>query len=108
MFGYGWSSSYGADLVVNADSSVTITEDDGSKVTAQPNGSGGFAVPQWADSTLTESDGTYVFTRTIYLEIHLRFLWGQLTAIGDLSGDVTTLSYSDGKLTAVTDSSAAE
>jgi Domain of unknown function (DUF6531) len=32
IFGYGWTSSYSSSLVVNTDSSVTITEDDGSQV----------------------------------------------------------------------------
>ena len=49
IFGYGWTSSYETNLVVNGDGSITVTEDDGSQVTAEPNGSGGFTVPAWAD-----------------------------------------------------------
>lgn len=34
IFGYGWSSSYDMHLTVNEDGSITITEPDGSQVTA--------------------------------------------------------------------------
>ena len=73
MFGYGWSSSYGTSLAVDSDGAcaalgdsdgcVTITEGDGSQVTANPTGSGAFSVPSWADSTLAETGGTYSFVR---------------------------------------------
>jgi YD repeat-containing protein len=102
VFGYGWSSSYDERLVVNDDGSVTITEDDGSQVTAEPNGSGGFTVPSWADSTLTSSGGTYTFTRQA-TQIYTFNSSGQLTAISDPNGYSTTLTYSSGKLTTVTD-----
>jgi RHS repeat-associated protein len=102
IFGYGWSSSYDMNLVVNSDSSVTITDDDGSQVTAEPNGSGGYSLPTWADSTLSYSSGTYTFaqhqTKTYTFNSS-----GQLTSIADPSGDATTLSYASGKLSTVTD-----
>ena len=102
IFGYGWSSSYDQHLVVNGDGSVTVTEDDGSQVTAEPNGSGGYTVPSWADSTLTSSGGTYTFTRQAS-PIYTFNSSGQLTAISDPNGYSTTLSYTSGKLTTVTD-----
>lgn len=101
-FGYGWSSSYGTNLVVDsddacsalgdADGCVTITEDDGSQVTADPNGDGGFTVPSWADSTLTQSDGSYSFVRQ-GTETFVYNSSGQLTSISDPSGDTETLFY---------------
>ena len=64
IFGYGWTSSYESNLAVNMDGSITVTEADGSQVTATPDGSGGFIVPSWADSTLVENmGGTYTFIR---------------------------------------------
>jgi YD repeat-containing protein len=103
MFGYGWFSPYQSNLV-NSDGSVTITEGDGSQVTATSNGSGGFNVPTWTDSTLTQnSNGTWTFVR----QGDLSYTYGsngQLTAITDPSGYTTSLSYNgSGQLSAVTD-----
>jgi YD repeat-containing protein len=105
MFGYGWSSSYGANLVVNSDSSVTVTEADGSQVTAAPVGSGAFSVPSWADSTLVENTGgTYTFVRQGSTTYNFSSS-GQLTSIADASGATATLAYTSGKLQTVTDPS---
>ena len=102
IFGFGWQSSYDQNLVVNGDSTVTITEADGSQVTAVPSGSA-YVLPGWADSTLTHnSDGTWTFvrqrTRTLAFSSS-----GQLTSISDPNGYMTTLAYSGGKLQTVTD-----
>ena len=104
IFGYGWSSSYDSHLVVNGDGSITITEGDGSQVTATPNGSGGFTVPSWADSTLTSSGGTYTFVRQQGQTFTFNSS-GQLTSIVDPSGATTSLAYASGKLHTVTDPS---
>jgi YD repeat-containing protein len=102
IFGYGWTSSYQSNLVVNEDSTITITEADGSQVTATPDGSD-FTLPSWADSTLVQNeDGTYTFVRQ-QTETYTFNSSGQLTAITDLNGYPTTLSYTSGKLTTVTD-----
>ena len=104
IFGYGWSSSYDSHLVVNGDGSVTITEKDGSQVTATPNGSGGFTVPSWADSTLTSSGGTYTFVRQQQQTFTFNSS-GQLISIVDPNGATTSLAYTSGKLHTVTDPS---
>jgi RHS repeat-associated protein len=102
IFGYGWTTSYESHLTVNGDGSITITEADGSQVTAEPNGSGGFNVPDWADSALTTSGGSYTFVRQ-GTETYLFNSSGILTALTDANGYSTTLTYSSGKLTTVTD-----
>ncbi len=105
MFGYGWSSSYSWSLVHNADASVTVTEDDGSQVTATSNGSGGWVVPPWADSSLTEnSDGTWSFLRQGTMTYGFDAS-GQLTSIMDRNGYATSLAYTSGQLSSVTDAS---
>ena len=105
-FGFGWTSSYNSNLVVNSDSSVTITEDDGSQVTAQPNGSGGYVMPSWADSTLTHNgDGSWSFVRQRTTTFGFSST-GKLTTITDQNGYATTLAYNgSGQLSTVTDSS---
>ena len=106
MFGNGWASSYGMNLARNADGTVTITEEDGSQVTASPAGGGSYSVPAWADSVLTENaDGTWTFvrqrTRTFTFTAG-----GKLGSVSDPDGYTTTLHYDGaGRLTSVTDSS---
>ena len=104
MFGYGWSSSYDSHLAVNEDGSVTITEADGSQVTAIPDGSD-FDVPSWADSTLVQNeDGSYTFVRQ-GTQTFTYNSSGQLTSIADANGATTSLAYASGKLHTVTDPS---
>jgi len=105
IFGYGWTSSYESRLVVNEDGSITVTEADGSQVTATSDGMGGFVVPAWADSTLVQNeDGTYTFVRQQAQTFTFNSS-GQLTSIADANGATTALAYSSGKLDTVTDPS---
>ena len=106
IFGYGWTSTYDANLIVNSDGSVTVTEEDGSSLTASANGDGTYTVPTWADSTLThDANGTWTFVRQA-TEVFAFSSTGRLIGISDLNGDATTLSYnSSGQLSTVTDSS---
>jgi RHS repeat-associated protein len=83
---------------------VTVTEGDGSQVTAASDGGGGYTLPSWADSTLTQNgDGSWTFVRqqrTTYTFNRT----GQLTSIVDLNGYTTTLAYNgSGQLATVTD-----
>jgi YD repeat-containing protein len=72
-------------------------------VTAEPSGSS-YTLPAWADSTLSYSSGTYTFVRQ-QTETYAFNSSGQLTSIADRFGNTTTLSYTSGKLSTVTDSS---
>lgn len=105
LFGYGWRSAYEANLVVNGDGSVTVTEADGSQVTATPNGLGGYAPPTWADARLTQNgDGSWTFVSRQTTTYTFNSA-GQLTAISDPNGYSTQLAYnSSGQLSTVTDS----
>ncbi len=106
VFGYGWSSSYSENLVANPDGSVIITEDDGSQLTALPNGSGGYVVPSFADSTLAHTaGGGWAFVRQGALTYDFSPP-GQLTSITDRNGYATNLTYNPaGQLTSATDPS---
>ena len=105
IFGYGWMSSYESNLTVNEDGSITIAEEDGSQVTATPDGTDEFTLPSWADSTLVENeDGSYTFVRQ-GTETFTYNSSGQLTTIADANGATTALAYSSGKLHTVTDPS---
>jgi RHS repeat-associated protein len=104
IFGYGWSSSYDMHLVVNGDGTVTVTAEDGSQAIATPNGSGGFTLPTSASSTLTQNgNGTWSFVRH-QTSTFIFNVSGQLTALSDPNGYVTTLAYNgSGQLATITD-----
>ncbi len=95
IFGYGWSCSYCIHLVPNSGGSVTFVAANGSQVTATPNGSGGYTLPSFTDSTLTYSNGqfTYDYMQDKFYQFNSS---GTLTSISDLNGDTTKLTYNSG------------
>jgi RHS repeat-associated protein len=103
IFGNGWSSSWDVHLTSNGSGSETITAEDGSQVTATPNGSG-WALPAWADSTLTQNaDGTWSYVRS-HGDTFTVSSSGQLLSITDRNGYATSFSYNGaGQLSSVTD-----
>lgn len=104
IFGFGWSSSYEANVVVNGDGSATVTLGDGSQVTGQPAGGGTYTIPTWANSTLTQNgDGTWTFVQR-HTTTYTFGPAGRLTAITDRNGYTTQLAYNgSGQLLTVTD-----
>ncbi len=102
IFGYGWSSSYDMHLSVNGDGSATVTDGDGSQVTASVSGST-YSEPQWSDSTLSSSGGTWTFVKQHNLTYKFSSS-GQLISIADRNGNTTSLTYNtSSQLTTVTD-----
>lgn len=103
-FGFGWNSAYTMSLTPDlASGAVQVTQENGSSVVFTPT-SGGYAAPPRVYATLTkDTDGTWTFIR----HQRDRFTFnasGRLTAISDLNGYTTTLSYdSSGHLATVTD-----
>ncbi len=103
--GFGWTDSYNMSLATDASGDVMITQEDGSTVTFQPNGAGGFAAPPRVLATLTENaDGSYTFIRDRGQTQYNFSAVGQLTSEVDNNGDITQLTYDgSGQLTTVTD-----
>ncbi|MHB8340818.1 MAG: DUF6531 domain-containing protein, partial [Mycobacteriales bacterium] len=102
--GFGWTDAYAAALSVDPTSGeVTVHQGDGATVTFTPTGSGGFTAPAWVVATLAQnSDGSYTFS--LPSQLHYRFSpAGQLLSISDRNGYATTLGYTNGVLTSVTD-----
>ena len=103
-FGFGWSSAYTMSLAVDpASGAVQVTQENGSTTVFTPS-NGGYAAPPREFATLTKNaDGTWTFIR----HQQQRFAFdanGRLTAISDLNGYTTALSYdSSGRLTTVSD-----
>lgn len=103
--GYGWTDAYAATLSVDpASGEVTVHQGDGATATFAPTAGGGFTAPAWVVATLVQdSDGSYTFS--LPTQLHYRFSpAGQLLSISDRNGYATTLGYTGGVLTSVTDS----
>lgn len=103
--GYGWTDSYNMSLSADASGDVTISQEDGSTVTFEPNGAGGFTAAPRVLATLTENpDGSYTFVRN-HSQVQYNFsAAGQLASEVDLNGYQTQLSYNaSGQLVTVTD-----
>jgi RHS repeat-associated protein len=105
-FGYGWSSNLGMSLVEgSSDSTVTITDEQGSQVVFTLT-DGAWAAPPRNASTLTSnSDGSWTYSRWDGDSFTFDSS-GALLSESDRDGDVTTFTYNgSGHLVAMTDSS---
>lgn len=104
--GFGWTDSYNMSLATDASGDAIITQEDGSVITFQPNGSGGFTAPPRVLATLAENaDGSFTLVRD-KSQVQYNFsATGQLTSEVDLNGYQADLAYNgNGQLTTVTDS----
>lgn len=101
--GFGWTDSYDMSLGVDSGGSVTITEENGARITFAPTASGGYTAPSWIPATLNKNgDGTFTLSRAD--QTHYTFSSsGQLQRETDRNGYATTLTYSNGLVATVTD-----
>lgn len=104
IFGYGWSSSLDQHLTLTEKGSVVATLDDGSQITAVPNGEGGYSLPAQTDATLSHNEnGTYTLVEHAVRTL-IFTATGQLSAIRDRDGNQTTFGYNEaGRLQTLTD-----
>jgi YD repeat-containing protein len=90
-FGYGWIDSYSLSLAVNGSTAVARCEG-GATMTFTANGSSWTAPPRVLASLTHNGDGSWTLVR--HAQKTYRFdATGRLTAITDLNGYTTTLSY---------------
>jgi RHS repeat-associated protein len=104
-FGFGWTHSYSMKLATDpyAGSSVlNVKQENGSQLSFTWNGSA-YTTPTRTLATIVHNqDGTYTFTR----RAREKFVFNasfQLIKEIDLNGYTTTLAYTSGKLSTVTD-----
>jgi RHS repeat-associated protein len=110
-FGFGWTFSYGSTAATDATTgNVTITQEDGSRVSFV-NSSGTYraALPRYA-ATLTRSGSTYTYTRRSDQLFTFDVATGRLLAVTDRAGakasppSATTLAYDTaGHLSTISD-----
>ena len=104
-FGFGWANSYHWFLTIApATGEVTVNQADGAAVAYAPDGSGGFTGPPSDFATLTHDSSTrdYTYARDTG-EQYVFNSSGELIKEIDRNGYVTTLAYTGGNLTTVTD-----
>ena len=104
-FGYGWTDSYAMKAVPDptyGSSVMDIVQDNGSVVRFLQTATGTWAAAQRVQATLSLQNGNWVFDRG-GTEIFTFNPSGQLVSESDLNGYTTTLTYSGGQLTTVTD-----
>ena len=101
--GRGWRHAYEARLTIGTDGGVRFASEDGAQLMYWPTSGGAYTTPSGVFSTLIKNgDGTYELTRRD--QVRYRFdATGLLSAMVDRNGNQLTLSYSEGKLTTITD-----
>lgn len=101
--GFGWTDSYTASLDIDASGNVYVHDPNGAMFAYQKTGPSTYQSSPWIFSTLVRnSDGTYTFT----LKDQTHFVFsstGQLLKETDRNNYATTLAYSGGQLSSVTD-----
>lgn len=100
-FGYGWTDSYAMSLTINASSAV-VTQDGGAQVPFLLSGSTWSPPPRVLATLSHNGNGTWTFARRAR-EVYTFDASGRLTAIGDLNGYTTTVSYPSSTSRVVTD-----
>jgi len=103
-FGYGWTDSYNMSLTIANTGDIAVNQENGSTVTFDPNGSGGYiAPPRVLAQLVANTNGTYSFTRDRTQDTYNFSSTGQLVSEVDLNGYTTTMGYVGGQLATVTD-----
>jgi len=105
-FGNGWTFTYNEKLVVNADTTVTWNDADGSQHTFTPKGTtGGYAAPRGIPARLVKNgDGSFALWRLDGTRETFDSS-GKLTSNVDKNGNKVTMTYTSGRLSTVTDDS---
>ncbi len=103
-FGYGWTGSYSAHVVVNAEAEkATVYQDNGSTVTFHLTSSGTYVSPgPWVQATLVKEGTGYLYTLPDQTKLAFNSS-GQLTSETDRNGNAITLTYNKGVLESVAD-----
>ena len=101
--GWGWTDSYAMSLAIDPTThGATVTQESGATVSFAASG-GAYVAPFWVLATLVKNgDGSYTFSlpdqRRDTFNVN-----GQLISETDRNGYVTTLSYTSGRVSTVTD-----
>ncbi len=104
VFGYGWTASF-SDHLVSAEEGkeITLFSSDGGTVPFSKTGESSFQAPSWSQDTLSgSSEAGYTLITPEQIEYAFSGS-GRLEGVTDRNGNETTLSYIEGRLSAITD-----
>jgi len=103
-FGYGWTASYGAHLVINETAgTATVYQENGSAVTFNITpGRAYAAIGPRVLATLVKEGTSYVYTLPNQMKLEFNSE-GKLVKETERKGNSNTLTYREGKLEKVTD-----
>ena len=101
-WGYGWTGTYGAKLVVNSEKgTATVHQENGSTIEFYKSGES-YTQGGWVEARLVKEGSSYVYTLPDQSKLEFNSE-GQLTKETDSNGNSNTFTYSSGKLEKVTD-----
>jgi RHS repeat-associated protein len=106
--GFGWTDSYNLFLSTDATGTITVHEENGSSVPFDLTGTA-YQPPSRVEATLVQNqDGTFTFTRLHGQDQYVfsaptQSSSGQLQKEVDRNGYTTTLAYTSGRLSTITD-----
>jgi RHS repeat-associated protein len=103
-FGYGWTGSYSAHLVVNSElGEATVYQDDGSTVGFAAQGSGWVARGKLVQAKLAQEGSGYLYTLPDQTKLRFNSA-GELTSETDRNGNALTMTRgTGGRLESVSD-----
>jgi RHS repeat-associated protein len=106
LFGYGWTSNVGAQLVDSGLGPITLIDEDNTRHIFGQDTSGGYIAAGGDYFTLVKNaDATYTLTRTDGTKTNFNTT-GKISSIVDTNGNTTTYTYDgSGKLTSIKDAS---
>jgi len=101
-FGYGWSGSYSAVLLIDETAkTATVRQDNGSEVVFYLS-EGKYSPAAWVQATLKKEGENYLYVLPTQETLEFSKS-GQLNKITDRHGNALTLTYKEGKLETVKD-----
>ncbi len=106
--GQGWTHNYNLKIIQPSNSILLLITEDGKRVYFGNDGTGIYRPMQSTEeyrSTIIINNGEYQLTRKDRKTYHFDDISGQLLSITDRNNNMIILSYSNGKLTSISDHS---
>lgn len=101
--GFGWTHRFNASLTEGGDGAATIRWGDGKLETWTPDGSGGYKAQYGVNTVLAkEIDNSWRLTAKDG-SVHAFAVDGALSSLADRNGNAITLTYTGGRLVALSD-----